>query len=154
MVQSLEPQWTHPHRYDMSYTVKRTYGWLNALHVFCKCKSNQDYIMSNILNIQLLYTKTGGHSDLSLSQKGLMNANAFLCLAIPRCAWKPGGSPLATYCEGNLDTPISLAPFQAPAIICRTASSPAWQNFTFATEDESQWIPTHGWNPIISRQSG
>ena len=32
-----------------------------------------------------------------------------------RCVWKPGGSSLAPYFEGILDTPSSLAPFQAPA---------------------------------------
>ena len=32
-----------------------------------------------------------------------------------RCAWKPGGSSLAPYFEGILDTSNSLAPFQAPA---------------------------------------
>ncbi len=32
-----------------------------------------------------------------------------------RCASKPGGSSLAPYYEGILDTPSSLAPFQPPA---------------------------------------
>ena len=36
-----------------------------------------------------------------------------------RCAWKPGGSSLAPYFEGILDTSSSLAPFQAPASFSR-----------------------------------
>ena len=35
-----------------------------------------------------------------------------------RCAWKPGGSSLAPYFEGILDTSSSLALFQAPASVC------------------------------------
>ena len=32
-----------------------------------------------------------------------------------KCAWKPGASSLAPYCEGMFKYPSSWAPFQAPA---------------------------------------
>ena len=46
-----------------------------------------------------------------------MNLYMYVNRYILRCVWKPGGSSLAPYFEGILDTPSSLAPFQAPASI-------------------------------------
>ena len=51
-----------------------------------------------------------------------------------RCAWKPGGSSLAPYFEGILDSSSSLAPFQAPAsnksylLYCKPRNKPIAQS--------------------------
>ena len=59
-----------------------------------------------------------------------------------RCAWKPGGSSLAPYDEGTLDTRSSLAPFQAPARLQVQIIS--WTSRRML--DRGKWR-LNGWDP-------